>query len=213
MAERFGWISAEIVIEDTLRAGYDALYAILSDDAQIDAHLERAFWNAEPERRLAYRTLLRKSRKIPIIENFPRMEQVFPCHAIVIGSGEGSEYLGNLGCEVEFPDGTVGAIATEQWHNTIAVFTYAENTDEIRLYHQLAKVMLAAARLDLSDTFEHGHKMRERDLGADPQRPNFVYHRVLEQIVAYDQINAAPPVPVVIDTIGQEQLTQEDPTP
>jgi hypothetical protein len=211
MAERLGWVSPEILIEDTLSAGYTALYAILGDDAQIDAYLERAFWNAEPQRRLAYRRRLRDSRKVPILENYPRAEQIFPCHAIVIAHGESHEYLGNLGYEVEFDDGTIGSVATEQWTGTIGVLTYAENTDELRLYHQLAKLILAGARLALSDTFEHGMTMREKDLGADNQRPHFVYHRVLEITGVYDQFNAAPPVPVQVDAIATELLTQEDP--
>ncbi len=211
MTQRFGWISPKILIEDTLQAGYDGLYAILGDDAQIDAYLQRAFWNATPERRLSYRTKLRAARKIPILENYPRETQEFPCHVIIIGGGRSKQFLGNAGCEVTFPNGEVGAIAAEVWTNTIGILTYAENTDEIELYHQLAKLILAAARLELSDEFPYQHDMTEKDLGADPgMRPRFVYHRVLEQVVEYEQLNAAPPVPVQVDSILGALLTQED---
>lgn len=212
MTQRFGWISPKILIEDTLQAGYAGLRAILDDDAQIDAYLQRAFWNATPERRLSYRTKLRESRKIPILENYPRENQVFPCHAIIIGGGRSKSVLGNAGCEVTFPDGEVGAIPMEVWTNTIGVLTYAENTDELELYHQLAKLILAAARLELSEYFSYEHDMEEKDLGFDRNmQPRFVYHRVLEQIVEYEQFNAAAPVPVQVDSIASELLTQEDP--
>lgn len=204
MDDRLGWISPEILIEDTLRAGYQALYALLNDDAQIDAILRRAFWNAEPQRRLAYRNRLRDSRRIEILENYPHMEQRFPCHAIVIAHGESREYIGNLGEEIEFPDGEIGSVATEQWTGTIGVLTYAEKTDELRLYHQLAKLFMAAARLELADIFAHGMTLREKDLGADSQRPHFVYHRVLEITGGYDQLNAAPPTPAQIDSVLTE---------
>lgn len=203
-----GWISPEILIEDTLQAGYAALYGSLGDDAATDAFLERAFWNAEPQRRDAYRRRLRASRRIPILENYPREEQVFPCHAIVIAEGSSEEYLGNLGQEVEFADGAIGSISIERWTGTIGILTYAQNTDELRLYHQVAKLFLAAARLDLSDTFAHGMKLRERDLGFDRQRPNFVYHRVLEVSAGYDQLNAAPHTLVPIDGISLELETE-----
>lgn len=208
--ERLGWISPEIAIEDTLQAGYAALYAILGDNTAIDAHLKRVFWNATPQRRAAYRTRLRDDRRIHIVENFPREQQAFPCHAIVIAHGESTEYLGNAGPEIEFPDGEIAAVSVERWTGTIGVLTYAENTDQLRLYHQLAKVMLAAARLELSDLFDHSLTLREKDLGRDQQRPNFPYHRVLEVTATYDQYNAAPPVGVDIDAIITELLTQED---
>lgn len=212
MTERLGWVSPEIAIEDALQAGYAAMYAILDDDALIDALLKRAFWNASDARRTAYRSLLRQSRKIPIVENYPTEQATFPCHAILMRSGKSTEYVGDLGEEVEFEDGTIGSPSIERWDVAVGAMTFAEKADELRLYHTLAKFFLAARRLELSDTFEHGLELEENELGFAQQfLARHVYHRVVEVRGQVDQINAADIVPVDVDDVLLDREAQYAP--
>jgi hypothetical protein len=193
MPERLGWISSELLIEDTLTAGYAALDAILPDDAAADAFLTRVFWNAGAERRSQYRTWLRRTELSQlVIENYPRLEQRTPCQAILMLPGESHEFVGNTGPEVLLESGATLAIAAEAWRESIGVMTFAEHPEQLLVLHQLAKFFLAARRLELSAQFELGFSMAQRDLNiAQAMLPRFVYHRVLQVNVEFLQLNAA----------------------
>lgn len=204
MPERLGWISSELLIEDTLNAGYAALDAILPDDAAADAYLTRVFWNAGPDRRAAYRNWLRDTELSKlVIENYPRLEQRTPCQAILMLPGESHEFVGNTGPEVVLESGATGAISAEAWRESIGIMTFAEHPEQLLVLHQLAKFFLAARRLELSTQFELGMSMSQRDLNiAQAMLPRFVYHRVLQVSVEFLQLNAAD-----LETIDVADLT------
>lgn len=204
MTQRLGWIVVELEAERLLAEGYAELTTILNDDTAADAFLKRVFWNMADDRRAKVKAWLRTT-DVRIVENFPRTEQVMPCHAIILLPGENREFVGLVGDALELSvDGPAGPVSGEQWTKTVGVLTRATNPEQVMVLHQLAAFFVARKRQDLADKFEINIAMSERDLGFVREHLSagqFVYERMLQLNVAFLQLNALEVASTTIEQI------------
>jgi len=190
-----GWIVAPRVFETALSAMLAKLDAAIAGDT-IDALLERIFFNYEPAERATVKAFLalKASKAVPIVRNYPRLEQNFPCYSIIIAGGQQSQqYLGDQVDTLIDPDtGEQLNVEGERWCTGTAVRTYAEHPDHIEWLHQIAKWGLSAERRAIADAgCVYAQKPSEKDLGFAKEfiegSGHFVYVRELLFVAEYDQ--------------------------
>lgn len=188
-----GWKMPEEAIATVLRDGL-AFVRQSFGNGRIDELLERIYANVAPAQRAQIKTWLAETEP-HIVFSFPMEPRQLPCWAIVVDPEEQTmDYLGEVGEAVELEGGEFVAVSSERWQATVGVIVHAANADLCRYLYQLAKFLVARARLDLADQFPYERRVRGRDLqpiGVGGEAGSVIaYRRVLSITVEGDQTDA-----------------------
>ncbi len=189
----YGWKMPEESIATILRDGL-AFVRQSFGNGRIDELLERIYANVSNAQRAQIKTWLTEHEP-HIVFAFPMEPRQLPCWAIVIDPEQQTmDYLGEIGDDEELETGEHVAIAAERWQSTIGVITHAPNADLCRYLYQLAKFLVARARIDLAGQFPYERRVGGRDLqpiavGGEAGGV-IAYRRVLSITVEGDQTDA-----------------------
>lgn len=200
----FGWTLPEEEIAGTLRAGLAFVRETFSN-GQIDELLERVYANVPAPGRAKIKAWLAEQEP-RVVFSYPMDPRLLPCWAIVVDPEEQvADYLGEAGPSVQLAGGEKVTLSAERWQATVGVIVHATNADLCRYLYQLAKFLVARARVDLSDKFPYERSVRGRDLqpvnvGGDGGGV-MAFRRVLSITVEADQTDATRFVPQINEAV------------
>lgn len=200
----YGWTLPEEEIAATLRGGL-AFVRESFGNGRIDELLERIYANVAPADRATIKAWLAEHEP-RVVFSYPMDPRLLPCWAIVVDPEEQvADYIGEVGPSVELAGGERVTLSAERWQATIGVIVHATNADLCRYLYQLAKFLIARARVDLSDKFPYERRVRGRDLqpvnvGGDGGGV-LAFRRVLSITVEADQTDATRFVPEINEAV------------
>jgi len=145
----------EQIWEDALGLGLAQIDAAFAGGT-IDELLGRIYRNIDTTERDKIKSWL-SEHSIPIVENYPREPQDFPCWAVLLSAEEQSQqYVSDALGQVTLATGETIVARAERWASTTGVITYAEHPELVKWLHHLAKWIVFDARDAIFLTFGYG---------------------------------------------------------
>lgn len=186
-----GWLLPDVSIVEALESGLAALQAEIEGGAG-DSLFRRIFSNVRDDRREAILSWFSRTT-LHIVQNYPRVEQEFPCYVVSLEGEDEEQYVGAINGRAILDDGVRGTLRAERWISFVNVTAYAEHPEIVVWMHHLAKWLIASSRCALSEMYTHVVGMAGRDfepvhVGGETGR--LVFRRGLQIRLEYDVYDA-----------------------